>query len=58
MRLGKVEVWITCEGNKLQEYGTELSEADNDETISCYVPSEAGKVSTHSSFLGGAFVFV
>ena len=58
MRLGKVEVWITCEGNKLQEYGTELSEADNDETISCYVPSEAGKVSTDSSFFNVAFVSV
>ncbi|TFK92359.1 hypothetical protein K466DRAFT_581975 [Polyporus arcularius HHB13444] len=40
MRTGSCEVWLTCEGQRLPEYCVETSKEG---TITCFVPSEAGK---------------
>ncbi|TBU37619.1 hypothetical protein BD309DRAFT_825193, partial [Dichomitus squalens] len=42
MRTAKCEVWITFEGERLPEYDTQ-AEDDGGKTLSCFVPSEAGK---------------
>lgn len=44
MRLDQCEVWISCEDKPLPEYGTQM-EGDSGKHISCFIPSEAGKVS-------------
>lgn len=36
------EVWITCEGENLPEYGATL-EGDDGKTSACFIPSESGK---------------
>ncbi len=38
------EVWITCEGENLPEYGATL-EGDDGKTSACFIPSESGKAS-------------
>ncbi|KAI0760389.1 hypothetical protein C8Q74DRAFT_1295862 [Fomes fomentarius] len=42
MQLHGCEVWISCDGQPLPEYSTKI-EGDDGKTISCFVPSEAGK---------------
>ncbi|TBU37614.1 hypothetical protein BD309DRAFT_876084 [Dichomitus squalens] len=42
MRVEEVEVWITCDGHQLAEFGAEPSRS-SPRTLACYIPSEAGK---------------
>lgn len=43
MRLGEVQVHVICDGCPLEEYATD-SEPVGERTLTCYIPSEAGKV--------------
>ena len=47
MLLKGYEVWITCEGENLPEYGV-APEGDDGKTLACFIPSESGKVSSHA----------
>lgn len=42
MRLGEVQVHVICDGCPLEEYATD-SEPVGERTLTCYIPSEAGK---------------
>ncbi|RPD77297.1 hypothetical protein L226DRAFT_559352 [Lentinus tigrinus ALCF2SS1-7] len=41
MQLKGYEVWITCDGEPLPEYQTQVE--GDDKTIACFIPSESGK---------------
>ncbi|KAI0716756.1 hypothetical protein C8Q76DRAFT_725513 [Earliella scabrosa] len=42
MQLHQCEVWLTCDGQPLSEYSTQLG-GDDEKTISCFIPSQTGK---------------
>ena len=44
MRGHGFEVYIKSEGERLEEYAEQI-EDDDEKTISCWIPSETGKVS-------------
>ena len=43
MHLKGYQVWISCDGRPLPEYKVERK-GDDGKTITCYIPSESGKV--------------
>ena len=44
MHLRGMEVWVECGGKRLSEYSTKMETSKDGDAISCFIPSEAGKV--------------
>ena len=58
MHLGEVDVWIACGDMSaaLPEYS--IKAEDDGITISCYIPSEAGKVRQHLFYVTRTIIFL
>ena len=50
-RLGAYEAYMTCDGERMEEYQTFEDKGDSTDTVTCYVASENGKASAIPSCL-------